>query len=109
MKGQPGLAHCGEGSEFLLDRLAKPYLLVPRAARFQEHVDDHQVELAMALAHVPLSYLSQASAALLCRRLPASPLVGNPMRCLPPPTQPPHRHPRMRSRSSCSPAIRAAC
>lgn len=105
------ISHCGEGSVLLLDRLDKPYLLVPRAARFQEHVDDHQVELAMALAqmgvpvgwtpadlvrflvapsHVSVSDLSQASAALLCRRLeerfgalagqprrlPASPLAG---------------------------------
>lgn len=43
------IAHCGEGTVLLLDQLSKPYVLVPRSVRFQEHVDDHQVELAVAL------------------------------------------------------------
>ena len=44
------IAHCGEGTVLLLDGMETPFLLVPRSQRFQEHVDDHQVELAQALA-----------------------------------------------------------
>jgi UDP-N-acetylglucosamine transferase subunit ALG13 len=46
------IAHCGEGTVLLLDSLNKPYILVPRSFEFQEHVDNHQVEMAMALAAV---------------------------------------------------------
>jgi UDP-N-acetylglucosamine transferase subunit ALG13 len=44
------IAHCGEGTVLLLDGMETPFLLVPRSQRYQEHVDDHQVELAQALA-----------------------------------------------------------
>lgn len=52
------ISHCGEGTLLLLDTLQKPYILVPRSKRFQEHVDDHQVELATALAQrqVPIAW-----------------------------------------------------
>jgi UDP-N-acetylglucosamine transferase subunit ALG13 len=52
------IAHCGEGTVLLLDALEKPYILVPRSQRFQEHVDDHQVELALALSqlNVPIAW-----------------------------------------------------
>lgn len=52
------VSHCGEGTLLLLDTLQKPYILVPRSKRFQEHVDDHQVELANALAQrqVPIAW-----------------------------------------------------
>jgi UDP-N-acetylglucosamine transferase subunit ALG13 len=46
------IAHCGEGTILMLDQQPKPYILVPRSVRFQEHVDDHQVELAMALGQM---------------------------------------------------------
>ncbi len=44
------ISHCGEGSFDILTRLNKPFVLVPRSHKFGEHVDDHQVELAQALA-----------------------------------------------------------
>ncbi len=44
------IAHCGEGTLDLLASLTKPFVLVPRSGEYQEHVDDHQVELAEALA-----------------------------------------------------------
>ncbi len=44
------IAHCGEGTLDLLALINKPFILVPRSHRFQEHVDDHQVELAEQLA-----------------------------------------------------------
>lgn len=52
------IAHCGEGTLLLLDSLDKPYILVPRSQRFGEHVDDHQVELALALSqlNVPIAW-----------------------------------------------------
>ena len=46
------IAHCGEGTVLLLDGMDTPFLLVPRSQRYQEHVDDHQVELAQALASI---------------------------------------------------------
>ncbi|MGH1395860.1 MAG: glycosyltransferase [Trichormus sp.] len=52
------IAHCGEGTLLLLDSLDKPYILVARSQEFQEHVDDHQVELALALSqiNVPIAW-----------------------------------------------------
>jgi UDP-N-acetylglucosamine transferase subunit ALG13 len=84
------IAHCGEGTVLLLDGMDTPFLLVPRSQRYQEHVDDHQVELAHALASigVPIAWgpadlvrfvaaptkvsigdLSVAAAQAVCRRL----------------------------------------
>jgi UDP-N-acetylglucosamine transferase subunit ALG13 len=52
------VAHCGEGSVLLLDALDKPFILVPRCHAFKEHVDDHQIEMALALAsvNVPIAW-----------------------------------------------------
>lgn len=46
------IGHCGEGTVTLLGEINKPYILVPRSQCFKEHVDDHQVELAVALANI---------------------------------------------------------
>lgn len=46
------ISHCGEGSLLMLEEIGTPYILVPRSVRFQEHVDDHQVELAIALESI---------------------------------------------------------
>jgi UDP-N-acetylglucosamine transferase subunit ALG13 len=46
------ISHCGEGSLLMLEEVGTPYILVPRSVRFSEHVDDHQVELAIALESV---------------------------------------------------------
>jgi UDP-N-acetylglucosamine transferase subunit ALG13 len=43
------ISHCGEGSLLCLEEIGTPYVLVPRSVRYKEHVDDHQVELAIAL------------------------------------------------------------
>ena len=48
------IAHCGEGTVLLMDSLNKPYILVPRTVTYQEHVDNHQVEMAIALAAVDI-------------------------------------------------------
>ena len=44
------IAHCGEGTLDFLALVDKPFILVPRSNTFEEHVDDHQVELARQLA-----------------------------------------------------------
>lgn len=46
------ISHCGEGSLLLLEAMGKPYVLVPRSHKLKEHVDDHQIELAIALSQV---------------------------------------------------------
>lgn len=43
------IAHCGEGTIDLLANYPKPFILVPRSKQFEEHVDDHQIELALKL------------------------------------------------------------
>jgi UDP-N-acetylglucosamine transferase subunit ALG13 len=89
-KARVVIAHCGEGTVLLLDELQTPFILVPRSVRFQEHVDDHQVELALALREmgVPIAWcpgdllrfleapfktsisdLTDSSAQALCRSL----------------------------------------
>lgn len=52
------ISHCGEGSFYLLDTLTVPYILVPRSSRYQEHVDNHQIEMAIALSDlgVPVAW-----------------------------------------------------
>ena len=52
------ISHCGEGSLILLQELGIPFVLVPRAKRRKEHVDDHQLELAHVLlrAGVPVAF-----------------------------------------------------
>ena len=44
------IAHCGEGTLDLLSNSEKPFVLVPRSGEYQEHVDNHQIELAEELA-----------------------------------------------------------
>ena len=84
------VAHCGEGTALQLDAMDTPYILVPRCAHYHEHVDNHQVELAHALAclgvpigwgpsdvvrflseprKVSINQLSNAAAHMACRRL----------------------------------------
>ncbi len=46
------IAHCGEGTLLLLDSLDKPYILVSRSQQYQEHIDNHQVELGLALSQI---------------------------------------------------------
>ena len=55
------IAHCGEGTLDLLANLTKPFILVPRDSKYQEHVDDHQIELAEQLAKqgVPIASTSE--------------------------------------------------
>lgn len=52
------VAHCGEGTVLLLDALEKPYILVPRTHCLDEHVDNHQIEMALALSelNVPIAW-----------------------------------------------------
>ncbi|MUL35810.1 glycosyltransferase [Gloeocapsopsis dulcis] len=52
------IGHCGEGTILLLAATAKPYILVPRSQKYKEHIDNHQVELAEALAQldVPIAW-----------------------------------------------------
>lgn len=52
------ISHCGEGTINTLFEQAKPFILVPRSFHFGEHLDNHQVELAEALAtrDIPIAY-----------------------------------------------------
>jgi UDP-N-acetylglucosamine transferase subunit ALG13 len=84
------IAHCGEGTVLLLDSFEKPFILVPRTHTFKEHIDNHQVEMALALADVdvpiawspadlvrflanpqkvPVTNLSETTAQRLCESL----------------------------------------
>ncbi len=57
------ISHCGEGSFFALRDLGrdlgKPFILVPRRHGLDEHVDDHQWEMARALDKigVPIGWI----------------------------------------------------
>lgn len=99
------IAHCDEAAIQALETLQVPFLLVPRSARFGEHVDDHQLELASALEawEVPIAWCpadlvrflaaprsvnlgdrsgssSAALAASLLRRFPPPSPAGDPQR-----------------------------
>ncbi len=44
------ISHAGAGSIITALKYAKPLIVVPRLKRFNEHTDDHQIDLANALA-----------------------------------------------------------
>jgi beta-1,4-N-acetylglucosaminyltransferase len=44
------VSHAGAGSILGALRAGKPFVLAPRMARYGEHIDDHQLELAETLA-----------------------------------------------------------
>lgn len=52
------IAHCGEGTLDILAKTARSFILVPRSKSFDEHVDDHQIELAEVMAErgIPIAY-----------------------------------------------------
>ncbi|MEM6349713.1 MAG: glycosyltransferase [Cyanobacteria bacterium P01_D01_bin.14] len=52
------IAHCGEGTLNALLESNRPFILVPRSRSFGEHVDNHQIEMAQALAtrKIPIAY-----------------------------------------------------
>ena len=52
------IGHCGEGTLLLAEKIKAPYILVPRMADLDEHVDNHQLELANKLVDtgVPIAF-----------------------------------------------------
>jgi UDP-N-acetylglucosamine transferase subunit ALG13 len=52
------IGHCGEGTINLLEAISTPYILVPRSHQYGEHIDNHQIELALALEKtgVPIAW-----------------------------------------------------
>ncbi|ACK72939.1 Glycosyltransferase 28 domain protein [Gloeothece citriformis PCC 7424] len=52
------IGHCGEGTVLLLTQIFKPYILVPRTCLYGEHLDDHQIELGVALEqkNIPIAW-----------------------------------------------------
>jgi UDP-N-acetylglucosamine transferase subunit ALG13 len=60
-KARVVVSHCGEGKLLLLQELGIPFVLVPRTKRRKEHVDDHQLELAQAVAKAGLPVAFDAS------------------------------------------------
>ena len=52
------IAHCDPQMLKWLDKTTKPYILVPRAQCYKEHMDDRQIELAsnLALVGVPIAW-----------------------------------------------------
>lgn len=73
------IAHCGEGTIDLLASMGKPFVLVPRSHSFQEHVDNHQIELAQQLAKqgIPIADSPEALASFVAEpflaKLPVTP------------------------------------
>lgn len=43
------VSHAGAGSILTVQKAGKPLVLVPRLKKYGEHIDDHQLELALAL------------------------------------------------------------
>jgi UDP-N-acetylglucosamine transferase subunit ALG13 len=70
------VSHCGEGSFLLLEEIAKPYVLVPRSQKFGEHVDDHQVEMAIALSKIGAAVAWSAGDLVRCLHSPQQTLLS---------------------------------
>jgi UDP-N-acetylglucosamine transferase subunit ALG13 len=52
------VCHCGVGTIMQAIRLDKPFILVPRMKKYDENVDDHQLEIAKELSKkgIPVVY-----------------------------------------------------
>lgn len=44
------ISHAGQGSSRMLAARSTPFILLPRLKRYAEHIDDHQLEFAEAIA-----------------------------------------------------------
>lgn len=44
------IAHSGVGAIITGSKYGKPVIVIPRLAKYKEHVDDHQVQIAEAFA-----------------------------------------------------------
>ncbi|HEY9845011.1 MAG TPA: glycosyltransferase [Candidatus Caenarcaniphilales bacterium] len=73
------VSHCGEGTILLLETTSKPYILVPRCQSLGEHVDDHQVELAVALAQreIPVAWSPGDLVRFIASPRRTSPITGS--------------------------------
>ncbi len=49
-KARITVTHAGSGTLLDLIRLKRPFIIVPRLKKFDEHIDDQQIELAEALS-----------------------------------------------------------
>ncbi len=79
------VTHAGVGMLLLCVRLGKIPIMLPRQKRFGEHVDDHQIELAMKMAqlgYILLAEHPEEIAPLLLNhhdRSPAPPMASSPV------------------------------
>ncbi|WP_115081735.1 glycosyltransferase [Synechococcus sp. N32] len=46
------ISHCGEGSLLNFSQFDIPFILVPRSASSIEHIDNHQIDLGIALSSI---------------------------------------------------------
>lgn len=47
------IAHAGVGSIIQANSLEKPLVLLPRLSKYGEHFDDHQLQIADVVRHIP--------------------------------------------------------
>lgn len=74
------VAHAGIGTTLDALRVRRPLIVVPRLKRFREHMNDHQVDLAEAVARRAWGrmILDVAALAEACAHPPAAPALYRP-------------------------------
>ncbi|WP_218079549.1 glycosyltransferase [Anthocerotibacter panamensis] len=53
------IAHAGQGSTRMLAEMSARFVVLPRLARYREHIDDHQLHFAQAVARFGVHYSTE--------------------------------------------------
>ena len=53
------IAHAGQGSTRMLAKMGTSFVLLPRLQRYGEHIDDHQLLFAQAVAKFGINYCTE--------------------------------------------------
>uniref|UniRef100_B8HQ78 Glycosyltransferase 28 domain protein n=1 Tax=Cyanothece sp. (strain PCC 7425 / ATCC 29141) TaxID=395961 RepID=B8HQ78_CYAP4 len=70
------ISHAGQGSARMLARLGAQFVLLPRLKQFGEHVDDHQLWFAQAIARLGVCYCTEYADLVDWVRQPPPPFQG---------------------------------
>ena len=70
------IAHAGQGSTRMLAKMGSSFVLLPRLKRYGEHIDDHQLLFAQAVAKFGIDYCTEFSSLVDRIQHPPLPIQG---------------------------------
>ena len=70
------IAHAGQGSTRMLAKMGASFVLLPRLKRYGEHIDDHQLLFARAIAKFGINHCTKFTPLVDCIQHPPQPIAG---------------------------------